>query len=119
MTMAKQRSYNLDAIRGAWSAQYDAARKAARAAAATTADPYPEIPYAYVKEVWTDFVVVCVDGPGPKSERLAKVPYEVGDDGVVTFGTPTAVRQTYVELSAGSDMVWRETPAERLLRLTK
>jgi hypothetical protein len=95
-------SFNVDAVRQAWSAQTSAARATARAAIkAAGGDPYdsdPEMPpYSYIREMWNDHVIVELDRANGQ-QRLASVTYSV-DNGVVTFGTPVEVKTTYVPVS--------------------
>lgn len=98
----------MDAVRNAWNEQ-DRARRQMK-------DPRSEtIDYSYVREVWTDFIIVEREGP---NSQCVKVPYEVGQDGSVEFAEQTPVRIKYVELSAlGATLLWRESATEKLVRL--
>lgn len=59
-------------------------------------DNYGE-PYSYVREMWTDFLIVEEEANG--SAKSYKVPYTVDAKNVATFGEKVEVKQTYVELS--------------------
>lgn len=59
-------------------------------------DKYGE-PYAYIREMWTDFLIV--EEESNNDSKSYKVPYTVDDKGTATFGDRIEVRQTYVELS--------------------
>lgn len=59
-------------------------------------DNYGE-PYSYVREMWTDFLIVEEEANG--NAKAYKVPYTVDEKGVATFDERVEVKQTYVELS--------------------
>lgn len=105
-------SFNIDCVRDAWNAKNREARRLARAARLAAGESYDSIDndtmeyYSYVKEVWSDYVIVEGEGQR-KSNQFSKVPFTVDDKQNVTFGTPVAVRQEYVTLSGeGSDLLW-------------
>lgn len=104
--MAK--SWNLDAVRRAW----DDIDRQRRRASEPTSEPTP---YTYVEEVWTDHVVVNVEGPG--QPRWVSVDYTVGDDGKVTFSDPKPVEKRFVALTS-QELLWKEGPTDKLVRLT-
>lgn len=105
-------SYSMDAVREAYNSQEGAKRKALR-----SASPYVEVPYSYryVKEVWTDFVVVC-DESGTKYGGLLKVPYTVDSKGTVSFGAEVAIRTEYVEMSG--EPLWSNPHGPAVMRLS-
>jgi len=99
-------SFNTDLVREAWSDLQRTLRNAAREQYVAEHPgqnmPYDlEVPYNYVKELWTDFIIVQVDGYGNSGE-LVKVPYEV-NDGTVTFHDPVKVVQQYQEVPDDDD----------------
>lgn len=91
-------SFNTDIVREAWNDMQRSLRNAARQQYANEhpgdAIPYDiEVPYNYIKELWTDYIIVQVDGYGNSGE-LFKVPYEVsGSDNSVIFHDPVKVIQ--------------------------
>lgn len=99
--MLSESSFNVDSVRSAWSAQQQAARKAARdTARAAGLDPYsddvPSYPYSYIREMWTDHLIIEIEGS--RGQKLASVPFTVSD-GTPTFGDPKAVEMQYVEVT--------------------
>lgn len=100
-------SFNTDLIRTAWNSVQDKLRAAERAEArAKGLDPYESnearvSTYTYIRELWTDYVIVEIEGRGGPAE-LAKVPYTV-DSGNVSFGEPVEVEQQYVEVEDDDD----------------
>lgn len=93
--------YSLDSIRAAWDSQRSQARRARRKADPTTwTDTEAPYEYAYVKEVWNRWLIVRA---GDSEERYFRVPYSVASDGEVSFGTPSEVKQSYVDVVTPSD----------------
>jgi hypothetical protein len=101
-------SYSMDRIREAFNSKERARRdlidqaNAALRAATGTISSYPttiDNDYRYVREVWTDFLIV-EDGKSPQG--FIKVPYTVSDDGVISWGTETPAMQEYVDVSASN-----------------
>lgn len=101
-------SFNLDNVRSAWSAQEDAKRqkahKAAREKAARsqgtdtpTMVDYPDVPYRYVEEVWSDHIIV--KSGRPDAVQYLKIPFTANDSDGYTFGAEQAVKRTYVDLA--------------------
>lgn len=93
-------SFNTDLVRRAWSAREQAARAAVQAKYGNKGYyelPMEErVPYTYIRETWTDFILVEMDD-APRGENIIKVPYTVnGTD--VTFGDPIEVKQVWVEM---------------------
>lgn len=116
-------SFNVDNVRNAWETQQRAVRKAARETRLALGESWQAVDddtvemYSYVKEIWSDFVIV--DGENQrKTNRFWKIPYTVNDKGDVAFGKRQAVKQEYVALSAGSPL-WEnpEGPAVSQLKL--
>lgn len=89
-------SFNTDIVRKTWNDEQEEKRRALRH---ELGDRYMDepVPYSYIRELWSDFVIVEVDGVGGLSGKLAKVPYGV-TDGKVYFGEPVEVTQEYVEV---------------------
>jgi hypothetical protein len=98
-------SFKTDIVRIAWSARESQARKqwnethrseSAYGNETVAASDY--YPYRYIKELWTDFILVENEdaGDGP---ALAKIPYTVHPlTKEVEFGEEVEVRQVYVEV---------------------
>jgi hypothetical protein len=96
-------AFNLDDVRRAWDDKNSAERKAARALNPTANNLDLDDMYAYVREVWTDHVIVEGDR---KRNSLTKYPFTVNPMGEITFGTGIPVKQEYVELSADAELLW-------------
>lgn len=100
-------SFNTDIVRRAWE---DLQRTLRQAAAEKWSAEHPgqqdyrameAIPYNYIRELWTDFVIVYEDSYGGEN-KMFKVPYEV-NDGTVTFHDPQEVKQEYVVVEDEDD----------------
>lgn len=91
-------SFNTDMVRRAWNAREQAQRMAQKAQHGERYYDLPldeKVPYTYIKETWTDFILVEMDDY-PRGENVIKVPYTVnGLD--VEFGDPIQVKQVWVE----------------------
>lgn len=101
-------SFNTETVRSAYSTMQQALRKAARIALKaqnpTTYDDNlatDEIPYNYIRELWTDYIIVESDNYGG-GQHFAKIPYEVSN-GSVIFGAPEEVEQTWTEVDDDDD----------------
>jgi hypothetical protein len=70
--------------------------------------------YRYIKELWTDFIVVEGEGRGG---RLAKIPYTVSKDLTVTFGPEVEVVQEYVEVPDSDDEALTDDEREALAEI--
>jgi hypothetical protein len=68
-------------------------------------------PYKWVREMWSDFLIVTKEDSNGMSSKSYKVPYTVDKDGKATFGAEKEVKQTYVELS-NSDLQTDLTDAQ-------
>lgn len=80
---SKISSFNVDSVRSAWRAK----------------NPYSSNisePTSYIRELWTDHVIVSAGYDDDQSLNLRRVDYTVDKDGAVTFGDPVKVRVTYV-----------------------
>lgn len=90
-------SFNTDRVRRAWEDLNQRARQAQRAAnIAAGQDAYAiEVPYSYIRELWTDHIIADVEGPAERG--TVKVPYTVTAT-TVEFGDPVTVEQVYVEV---------------------
>jgi len=89
--------FNTDIVRRSWNDQQSQLRAEYRAKvkAQTPSMDYDAemVPYSYIKELWTDHLIVEIEGIGGADQQLAYVPYTV-EDGEVTFeaGTPVEIR---------------------------
>lgn len=100
------KSWNLDSIRTAF-ARSEKARR-------STGLDYA---YRYVKEVWTDFILVCDESYSvSESSNLVKVPYTVSSDGTVSFGSEIPVKVEYVE--ASGQLLWSSPHGPAVMRLS-
>lgn len=102
-------AYNVDSVRDAWNAQQDQQRQAVRAQrmASMSDDEVPPMPpYSYVKELWTDHLIVNTES-GRRGDALSSVAYTVDDNGNVNFGASVPVKVEYVPLSNDSStLLW-------------
>lgn len=73
-------SFNTEIVRGAWDRQHNSDDLAVN-----------PVPYKFIKELWTDFLIYQ-DG---ENGHIYKVPYTV-DSGDVTFGDPERVKVEFV-----------------------
>lgn len=101
-------SFNLDAVSSAYQNYYNAKRVAWSKSHSINSyledytNPYP---YRYVKEVWSNYLIV--KGDGGRDASLYKIPFTADKNGSFTFEDEVAVKQAYVvikdtaELSAG------------------
>lgn len=93
--------YSMDSIRSAWDSKRSAARKQRRIANPTTwmaeDDSYDQ---GYVREVWNRWLIVR---SYRDEETFYRVPYSVASDGEVSFGTPSEVKQSYVDVVTKED----------------
>lgn len=117
-------SFNVDAVRSAWENQQRAVRKAMRDARLAAGEAWQSVDddsvemYSYVKEVWSDYIIVDAENLR-KSNQFWKIPYTVDEKTqTVNFGQRQAVKQEYVPLSA-QDVLWEnpEGPAINRLKL--
>lgn len=108
LVLSNTNSFNTDIVRRAYDDLQRSARKAARQAMkAQNPEGYEEsivvdeIPYNYIRELWTDHIIVEseVYGSNPK---YVKIPYEVNGS-VVTFHDPQEVEQVWQEVDDGLD----------------
>lgn len=84
--------FNTEAVRRAWDAQVRAKRQAFREAHPNQ-NAYESIPYEYIRELWTTYIIVETEGIGGAS--YVKIPYTVSKSNDVTFGEPTVVEQVW------------------------
>jgi hypothetical protein len=102
-------SFNTELVRSAWSAiqrRHSEARRAARRSLLEVSDDYDRpmaadpIECCWIDQVWTDHLIVRLDGVGDEALR---VPYTVEAPGTsadhVKFGQPEKVRMAYVAAS--------------------
>lgn len=97
-------SFNTELVRSAWdNIQRDKRTEMRAAARAAGLDPYENSePYSWVKELWTDHLVVQIEGGtgiGGVPSHFLRVPYVVTDGDVVEFGEPVEVKQAWEEVS--------------------
>ena len=85
-------SYSLDNVRDAWDAYMREVREAYTVYVTDPNSPQTEdsVPYSWVREVWSDYIIVEVERP----RHYLKVPYMV-EDGVVIFSIPEEVEQVW------------------------
>lgn len=87
-------SYSMDSIRSQFSAKVSEARRSRRSVTSEyVSDP---MDYLYVKEVWTDYLIVC--GDHGDSAKKYRVDYSVDKNGMATFGSPVEVKVKYVTI---------------------
>lgn len=58
--------------------------------------------YRYVREMWSDHLIVTVETERGDMVKFVKVPYSVDKQGVPTFGSEVEVKQAFVELANAS-----------------
>lgn len=121
--------FNTELVRSAWSAIQRRRREARRAARSAAQDlsGSPEVPadpieYAYIEQLWTDHVIVRVDG---NVDHYLRIPYTVEGSASspedVKFGQPEKVRVAYVAASAQrqSEALTGVTEAAEALELSR
>jgi hypothetical protein len=81
-------SYNTETVRREWESRFNAAHP--REASA----PYDSVPYSYVNEIWSDYIIVNVEQPG-NGLATYKVPYKV-TKGEVIFSEEVPVERKFV-----------------------
>lgn len=99
-------SFKTDIVRTAWSKYQSEVREQWRqthqsesAYGNKTVASSDYAPYRYIKELWTDFILVETEDGPETTPLLAKVPFTVHPlTKEVTFGKETEVRQVYVEM---------------------
>lgn len=93
-------SFNTEVVRRSWDVRVRAARDAARAAnPGTTRDAYDLVPYSWIRELWTDFIVVEQEASG--APTFLKIPYTVSATNGVVFGAEQPVELAWKD-SKGS-----------------
>lgn len=107
-------SFNVENVRSVWNEKQRAERRAHRQARMLNPDAsYDDYPYEYVREVWSDFIIV--EREGNQKGAFVKYPFTVAQDGTVSFGSAQAVKQQFVALSApDSELLWESTALSRL-----
>ena len=108
---AKITSFNVETVRRAWESQTDAWIKKYRAAFPDGDGPEPRPVYSYIRELWTDHVIVEARG-----DTLFRVDYAVDADNNVTFDEPVQVKMQYVTV-AQDDMVGSDISDDDLRRI--
>lgn len=94
--------FNTDMVRTAWNSYQSAKREAYRIQARLRGtdryemDDYP-VPYSYIKELWTDHILIENESEGGRPCTLSKVPFTV-DGATVSFGEEVHVEVQYVEV---------------------
>lgn len=118
-------SFNVDSVRKAYNQVQTQMRQAYREQSrlqGKSEDYADNVPYTYIRELWSDYLIVEIEGMHGASQALAKVPYEVNGS-KITFGSPVEVKQTYVEvddeltddeLDLLEDVLVLSTPAARI-----
>lgn len=97
--LSSSSSYNTEMVRRAWDtqererrAQYEAAHPVPSDRVAPTSELYP---YRWIREMWSDYIIVEVEGED--GLRFEKYPYSYSD-GSITFGEPTPVEQVWQDV---------------------
>jgi hypothetical protein len=97
--------FNVDSVRNAWNAQESARRDAIRQDAVNSGAPggydIPYVPYRYIKEMWSSFLIIAEDDTS--GNELCQVPYTVEPDGDVDFGDETPVVTMYIPIPIPDD----------------
>lgn len=100
--------FNVNSVSSAWEQQQRELRQAAlkkNGKNAGSAMAVEAVPYSYIKELWTTYLIVSVDDP--KGTKLFKVPYTVDSTGTATFGEGQPVTVTY-SVDPGADLTDEE-----------
>lgn len=93
-------SFSMEMIRKAYNQMQTEMRKsyAAQAKAEGRESSYSDdLPYTYIRELFTDYLIVELESYEESAKALAKVPYEVVGS-TVQFGKPVQIKQVYVEV---------------------
>ncbi len=91
-------SYNTDIVRTAWEGIQRERREGMRAqrkAMGLDTDISETVPYTWIKELWTDFIII--NSEERDGINFTKVPYTVDSNNDVTFGSPVPIEQKWVE----------------------
>jgi hypothetical protein len=107
--------FNVDAVRAAWTSQTNAWRRKFEQSYPSGGMDAPPT-YSYIKEMWTDHLIVSADGDNGGGESLFKVDYTVDADGNVTFDQPVPVKTQYIAIDR-DDMVGRQMSNSQLRQL--
>jgi hypothetical protein len=86
-------TFNTEVVRRAWDGIEREKRKNYRTKHPAAHDVYDVIPYTYIRELWTTYIIVETEGKGGTS--YVKIPYTVSNGNDVTFGDPTPVEQVW------------------------
>lgn len=86
--MSKANLWGMEAIRRAWQDLEHARERSEK----LSMDAPSSLPYRYVEDVFSDFVLVSA------GSKFFKVPYTIESDNSLSFGTATQVVRTYVPL---------------------
>lgn len=112
--------FNVDMIRKAFDQATSQARRDWRAANPNSSyDDGP--PYWYIKEQWTNYLIVQNESAGyGSSAELYKVPYSVDAQLDVTFADPVQVKTEYVVIDPATDLgdTLSDTDLRTLIGLT-
>lgn len=103
-------SFNTDAVRQAFNLKQRSSFSSSRGMSE------PPTPYSYIRELWTDYLIVEQDGD---TTQLFKVPYSVQNDGTVDFDDAQPVTVQYAPVSDSDDTLSASvfevlTPLERI-----
>lgn len=97
-------SYNTDTVRSAWDAQERVRRQAYEKTNRSSSDmavPASEMyPYRWVREVWSDFIII--EDESPEGRCYHKIPYYV-EHGEVEFGEGVEVEQIWATVGDEDD----------------
>jgi hypothetical protein len=88
-------SFNMETIREAWETRFRESNPR------VANSDYESSPYSYVREVWSDYIIVNVTMPA-QDRKTYKVPYKV-TKGVVSFSDAVPVEQKYVAVKLSNN----------------
>lgn len=104
--------FNVDSVRNAWSRQ-NSAWVSAYQSMYPQGSSQPAPMYSYVREMWTDHLIVKADD---EDGSLFRVDYTVDDKGEVTFAQPVQVKVQYVTVDS-TEMVGDQMSNSELRQL--
>lgn len=92
-------SFNTEVVRRAFEAKDRARRQAAeQEARGAYGGPIPvSVPYSWIREVWTDHLIVNVEPIEGATTEFYRVDYTVDENDEVTFSDPIPLKQMWVE----------------------
>lgn len=94
LQLSNTTTFNTEVVRRSWDSIERAKRLAFRKSNPGQ-DSYEAVPYSYIRELWTTYIIVEVEGSIPRGSTYVKIPYTVSKGNEVTFGEPTPVEQVW------------------------